>query len=115
MPEPPGLLRPDVLDMETRARPKNPTPVVLAEEYESGTWSADRCFSPELRITDTLHVARFSPWQIVVGTLTAMYASRNLDKLFGLGGTHIVYIPFLSLIYPSLLVAARRTSPRAPG
>ena len=43
---------------------------------------------PELRITDRPHIARFSPWQIIVGTLTAMYASRNLDKLLGLGGTH---------------------------
>jgi len=63
--------------------------------------------APELRITDPLHVARFSPWQIIVGTLTAMYASRNLDKLLGLGGTHIVYIPFLPLIYLFFPVVAR--------
>jgi len=45
--------------------------------------------APELRMADSPRVARFSPWQIIVGTLTATYASRNLDKLLGLGGTHI--------------------------
>lgn len=56
--------------------------------------------APELRITDTLCTAHFSPWQIIVGTLTTMYASRNLDKLLGLGGTHILHTPFLSEVYP---------------
>ena len=28
----------------------------------------------------------FTPWQIVVSTLTAVYAMRNADKLIGLGG-----------------------------
>ncbi|KAF9231934.1 Alpha/Beta hydrolase protein [Melanogaster broomeanus] len=28
---------------------------------------------------------RFSPWQIIVSTLTAVYAARNLDKILGLG------------------------------
>lgn len=28
---------------------------------------------------------RFSPYQLVVGTLTLMYALRNLDVLVGLG------------------------------
>jgi hypothetical protein len=26
------------------------------------------------------------PWQIIVSTLTAVYAMRNADKLIGLGG-----------------------------
>ena len=28
---------------------------------------------------------RFSPWQLVVSTLTGVYAIRNLDKIVGLG------------------------------
>lgn len=50
--------------------------------------------APELRTTNPPHIARFSPWQIIVGTLTTMYASRNLDKLLGLGGTHIFCLSF---------------------
>jgi len=51
--------------------------------------------APELRITDPPHIARFSPWQIIVGTLTALYASRNLDKLLGLGGAYILCLCFI--------------------
>lgn len=57
--------------------------------------------APELRMADSPHAARFSPWQIIVGTLTAVYATRNLDKLLGLGGTHIFgCISFLRQAYP---------------
>lgn len=28
----------------------------------------------------------FTPWQLIVSTLTAVYAMRNADKLIGLGG-----------------------------
>jgi hypothetical protein len=31
-------------------------------------------------------VARFTPYQLIVGTMTAIYALRNLDVLLGLGG-----------------------------
>ena len=31
-------------------------------------------------------LGHFTPWQIVVSTLTAVYAMRNADKLIGLGG-----------------------------
>jgi hypothetical protein len=34
----------------------------------------------------TLLLERFSPWQIIVSTLTAVYAARNLDKITGFGG-----------------------------
>lgn len=41
-----GAFRLDILDMATVARPRTPTPIVLAEEGEQGTWSDDeRCFS----------------------------------------------------------------------
>jgi len=70
--------------------------------------------APELRMADSPHVARFSPWQIIVGTLTAVYASRNLDKLLGLGGTHIFdCISFLRHAYsrtPSLPSGGRALS-----
>ncbi|KAF9653808.1 alpha/beta-hydrolase [Thelephora ganbajun] len=42
-------------------------------------------------------LARFSPWQIIVGTLTAMYASQNLDKFLGLGAPE----PLADLYSPS--------------
>jgi hypothetical protein len=28
---------------------------------------------------------RFTPWQLVVSTLTGVYAVRNIDKILGLG------------------------------
>ena len=31
-------------------------------------------------------IGDFTPWQIIVSTLTAVYAMRNADKLVGLGG-----------------------------
>lgn len=36
-------------------------------------------------ISDYVDAERFSPYQLVVGTLTLMYAIRNLDVLVGLG------------------------------
>jgi hypothetical protein len=35
---------------------------------------------------DSLLVERFTPYQLIVGTMTAIYALRNLDVLLGLGG-----------------------------
>ena len=35
---------------------------------------------------------RFTPWQIVVSTLTTVYALRNLDKILGLGGENFISI-----------------------
>lgn len=29
---------------------------------------------------------RFTPYQLIVGTMTAIYALRNLDVILGLGG-----------------------------
>ncbi|KAI0063628.1 alpha/beta-hydrolase [Artomyces pyxidatus] len=40
---------------------------------------------------------RFTPWQIVVSTLTAVYAIRNLDKILGLGAPE----PLARLYSPS--------------
>ncbi|KAF9219625.1 alpha/beta-hydrolase [Gyrodon lividus] len=40
---------------------------------------------------------RFSPWQIIVSTLTAVYAARNLDKILGLGSPE----PLAQLYSPS--------------
>ncbi|KAI6045954.1 Alpha/Beta hydrolase protein [Pisolithus marmoratus] len=40
---------------------------------------------------------RFSPWQIIVSTLTAVYAARNLDKIVGLGSPE----PLAHLYSPS--------------
>ncbi|KAH7912001.1 Alpha/Beta hydrolase protein [Hygrophoropsis aurantiaca] len=40
---------------------------------------------------------RFTPWQIIVSTLTVVYASRNLDKILGLGSPE----PLARLYSPS--------------
>ncbi|KAH7929839.1 alpha/beta-hydrolase [Leucogyrophana mollusca] len=40
---------------------------------------------------------RFTPWQIIVSTLTVVYASRNLDKILGLGAPE----PLARLYSPS--------------
>lgn len=111
-----GILRLDLLDMETCIWPRDTAQVVVAEEDEQGTWFAGGVLTPELRMADLSHAARFSPWQIIVGSLTTMYASRNLDKLLGLGGTHIFCL-YLNLTHalPHLFpVAVRRTSPGTP-
>ena len=33
-----------------------------------------------------LRAERFTPWQLIVSTLTGVYAVRNLDKILGLAG-----------------------------
>ncbi|KAG1862883.1 Alpha/Beta hydrolase protein [Suillus tomentosus] len=43
------------------------------------------------------HLQRFSPWQIIVSTLTAVYAARNLDKITGFGAPE----PLARLYSPS--------------
>ncbi|KAF9482153.1 alpha/beta-hydrolase [Pholiota conissans] len=35
---------------------------------------------------------RFTPWQIILSTLTAVYSIRNLDKLLGLNGKHNLWL-----------------------
>jgi hypothetical protein len=32
---------------------------------------------------------QFTPWQLIVSTLTGVYAARNLDKIVGLSGKHV--------------------------
>lgn len=39
-------------------------------------------------------IERFTPWQLIVSTLTGVYAVRNLDKILGLGGEHIPIASF---------------------
>lgn len=47
-----------------------------------------------------LPLERFSPWQIIVSTLTAVYAARNLDKITGFGGKSMErYQPLIHLIW----------------
>ena len=40
-------------------------------------------------------IERFSPWQIIVSTLTTVYALKNLDKILGLGGKHHSHVRYL--------------------
>lgn len=50
-------------------------------------------------------IERFTPYQLIVGTMTAIYALRNLDVLLGLGGE----LPR----YASICCALTRSSCRA--
>lgn len=34
---------------------------------------------------------RFTPWQLILSALTAVYALRNLDKILGLDGNSQIY------------------------
>jgi len=38
---------------------------------------------------------RFTPWQIILSSLTAVYTMRNFDMILGLSGTlsHLCQIP----------------------
>jgi len=36
---------------------------------------------------------RFSPWQIILSTLTIIYGARNLDNILGLSGETLSGIP----------------------
>ncbi|KIY50479.1 alpha/beta-hydrolase [Fistulina hepatica ATCC 64428] len=51
---------------------------------------------PLRALNDILH-RRFSPWQIVVGALTGIYAARNVDKILGLPAPE----PLASLYSPA--------------
>ena len=58
---------------------------LLDTTFEQETWYGAR---PGYIVLPTsyLFLGDFTPWQIIVSTLTAVYAMRNADKLIGLGG-----------------------------
>jgi len=41
-----------------------------------------------LRILNLVSSERFTPWQLILSTLTAVYALFNFDKIFGLDGDY---------------------------
>jgi hypothetical protein len=41
-------------------------------------------------VADVATAERFTPYQLIVGTMTAIYALRNLDVILGLGGELIL-------------------------
>ena len=43
-------------------------------------------FNRNISRTLSTVTGNFTPWQIIVSTLTVVYAMRNADKLVGLGG-----------------------------
>jgi hypothetical protein len=64
-----------------RARPADTLDTGVEQETGYGSSSdisTSQPFNPFL--------GDFTPWQIIVSTLTAVYAMRNADKLIGLGG-----------------------------
>ena len=79
-----GLSRHHLLDLETRPRESRCTTLLVAETIEQETTyvltSGIVSLLPLTRVTE-----RFSPWQIIVSTLTTVYALKNLDKIVGLG------------------------------
>ena len=44
---------------------------------------------------------QFTPWQIVVSTLTGVYTVRHLDKILGLGCEHVCRFVQIALTDPS--------------
>jgi hypothetical protein len=38
------------------------------------------------QILDISDLERFTPWQIILSTLTSLYVIRNFDKILGFGG-----------------------------
>lgn len=48
----------------------------------------------------------FTPWQLIVSTLTGVYAIRNLDKILGLQGLSL-YTPLCRTIF--LIFTKRRS------
>lgn len=47
----------------------------------------DYCGISHIKLAD-----RFTPWQLIVSTLTGVYAVRNFDKILGLGGESSVFM-----------------------
>lgn len=43
-------------------------------------------FTHWIDIPDRTAAERFTPWQIVLSTLTGVYAIRNFDKILGFNG-----------------------------
>ena len=58
----------------------------LAQEAEQVIKCVIHCTLPGPYLDDDTS-ERFSPYQIILTTLTAVYALRNLDTILGLGGT----------------------------
>lgn len=67
--------------MGRRTRPSH----FLDTNFEQEAWYGAR---PGYIVLPTSYpfLGDFTPWQIIVSTLTAVYAMRNADKLIGLGG-----------------------------
>lgn len=78
----PGLPRLLLLDLETHLWKPGRTPCLVAETVEQKT-----AYVHSFGILSLLTRAaeRFSPWQIIVSTLTTVYALKHLDKILGLG------------------------------
>lgn len=52
-----------------------------------------------LHEANELHVSEcFTPWQLILSTLTGVYALRNLDKILGLDGAFQLHLCILLLI-----------------
>ena len=79
-----GLSRHLLLDLETRLRESWWTLLRVAKKVEPETPYVHTftILSPFRLNRET---ERFSPWQIIVSTLTTIYALKNLDKILGLG------------------------------
>ena len=67
--------------MGRRPRASHPLDTILEPENRYG--AMPRYIVPSISYP---FVDDFTPWQIIVSTLTAVYAMRNADKLIGLDG-----------------------------
>jgi hypothetical protein len=56
--------------------------------------------SPHATLTPACVAEQYTPWQIIVSTLTIVYGARHLDSILGVGCTHLPprLLPLCSLI-----------------
>ena len=84
-----GLSRYTLLAVENRSREFRATKAAMASQSQQGdgcvSFEVTDEFAHELSDLDN-QPGRFTPWQIIASTLTAVYAVRNFDKILGLPG-----------------------------
>lgn len=80
-----GYFRHRLLVLAYPARRPQRAQISVAQTCQQGSACACQPFTHAIALT-TAPADRFTPWQLIVSTLTGVYAVRNLDKILGLAG-----------------------------
>lgn len=67
-------------------RPRRAKVSIYQTGKQSATYDCQLCTLGEALTNLPVRTGRFTPWQLIVSTLTGVYAVRNLDKILGLAG-----------------------------